>query len=196
MSDTTKDLIDHELISRANTRLATAAGRLRTASDDLDTAKTALARAERAASQSPNLENEIALEQAQRAARVAEKAHEIAKDAHSAVSAWVPKARGAAHSGLYVAGLRARVAAAAKADDARVILAQAEADMRAAVSMCHEAILAGHPDIRSLNSRPITIAVTSAEEKAAIQAEGIDLETGVYGWLDFAKSQEPKEMQS
>lgn len=189
-NDVTNSLIDRELIARAGAKLDSAVSRLKTASDDMQTAKIALTRAEQAAARAPSLENETALEQAQRAARVAEKAHAAAVTAHRNIAAWVPLARGVAHSGLYVSGLRGRVAAAAKADAARTLLAEADADMRTAAVTCHEAHVAGHPNIRGLNNRPVTVTTTAAEEMAAIQAEGIDLETGTYAWLEYAKSQE------
>ena len=83
------------------------------------TACAALTLAEAAAApQMPNPENEDAMERSQRATRVAEKAYAAAMAAQKVVSEWALLARGAAHSGVYLVGIRGRIAVSAKAEHA------------------------------------------------------------------------------
>jgi hypothetical protein len=191
---TNDDLIDHALLASANARMAGASDCLKKTADDLASAKIMLNSAETAAAKAPGIENEIVLEKAQRAVRVAEKSHAAAVANHTIIETWLALAKGIAHSQLFLAGLRRRVDAAMKADAARAMLAAAETEMRAATAMCRQAYAAGHPDIFGLCNRPISVALTAADEIAAIEAQGVDLETGTYSWLTYAKSAEPKEI--
>ena len=117
-----EDYVDQEFLDRVNKRAAELASRAHLTAKDLDAAAAQAAAAEKTAAKSPSLENEAALEKADRAFRVAQKLHAAAEQESKAYSDWLPDANGAAYARLYMLGVRARITAAKKKDEAIALL--------------------------------------------------------------------------
>ncbi len=194
------DLVDQTLIAASAEKLSKAQARAANATADLAVAKQQVLDAENAAHLAAEgrgklspLDAERALSEAQLGLRAAEKVAAAAAMFQEKCGEWAALAQGAAHSGLYLAGLRGRIAAAEKAEQAKALLLEAERDMQNAAAMCHQAHVAGHPHILGVSNRPQFASVTAAEERAVIAGAGVDIETGKYPWLEYVKSSEPEQ---
>lgn len=202
-----KDFIDHQLIARADAKLAAAAARWDEAYASLTNAKSICDRAKVAADCSPSLENEETLEKAELALRVAEKICIAPAGAHGKAKDWHKHVRAAAHGPQYMTGIRMRIAAAAKLDAARALLLQAEQDYLAGIAVCNAAFTAGHPHLgqgardRQLLSRHETIGTwiveggrDSAESREidAWRGNNVDPLSANGPWAESILAGEPK----
>jgi hypothetical protein len=185
------DLIDHELIARANRKAVELASRAHLSRNDLTAATSVRAAAEDAATNSPSLENEAAWEKADRAFRVAQKVSAAAEQEHRNYANWLPLAKGAAHGPLYMAGVRARIAAAKKADNAKILAEEAERDFKAAVQTIYQAHAAGHQHLRAINNAS-HLLVSEAEELNIWRAHNSDPFAETNEWVQSVLAQEPK----
>ena len=143
------ELIASGLIETAEAQHRAAMARVVTVAEELDAARTALAAAKQASDKAiagqggdPH-KAEIALEAAARALTVAGKVHAAAEQARADAADGVLTARGEAHKPVYIEGIRRRLAAAEKADKARELLAEAEADHAEATGLLNHATREG-----------------------------------------------------
>jgi hypothetical protein len=141
-------LIDHDIINGAAVRLTVAVERLSATAVDLNAATAAHSAAEdasrhAAAGDGDPMQAEHALEAAARMLAVAVKVHAAAEAAQSAAHADIHPARERGWRPVYVQGIRLRLQATKKADVARGILAEAEAEFNRATAVLNAANPAG-----------------------------------------------------
>ncbi len=148
---TIEDFKDHALFAHAQSMLEAAADHRKRSADAADAAaqklKTALENSRaaiRGRSTLSAFDAELAVEAADREHRVSEKVSQAAERNYVTVEDLAGKLRGAAFGSAYLAGVRGRISAAAKIDQARLLLIEAIGDFKAAVQLCDQAAGAGH----------------------------------------------------
>jgi hypothetical protein len=193
----TESLVDYGLIEEATGRHEAAKARAVVTSAELVTAIAANVRATAASDLAvagegalSAMEAEDHLDAAAKATRVAEKVHAAATAAVQATAADLKTATARAHVPVMLAGVRLRIAAAAKGEKAAALMADAEAEFRAGTRMIDAAATHGAPRLRQgLNERldralqHLTDLVTEAQERRAWENERLDIERGMFPWL-------------
>jgi hypothetical protein len=89
-------------------------------------------------------------------------------------------ARGVAHKPLYLYGVRLRIEAAQRGDEAREMLAKAERAYRDATNVLLLAMRNGHPDIHGATAQQTL--QSAAAERHHWASRGVDHERGVHPW--------------
>jgi hypothetical protein len=146
------DLIDGDILRAADERHQTEREWLMTTTKSLTVATTNHDAAKRASDQAiagttgDPIEAEVGLETAARALSVATRVHAAADAAHRATVENLVTAKGEAHQPVFVRGVEMRLQAARKADAARAMLAEAEADYTSATDVLRFALQAGCRD--------------------------------------------------
>jgi hypothetical protein len=189
MSDThTHPLVDQSRIDAHEQKMHRAASRHIQAGADLAAAKaahvaagTASRRAVEGFGDLSALDAEHALNAAGTALAVAEKVHAAAFAAMTKANADRNPVRGAAWAPVMMQGIKDTVAACAKADRARAMLAEADADHLAAAALMQRAVQNGTPPFAHVNNGPRVIR-TEAEELAMWRAQGVNTGTWQHPW--------------
>ena len=180
-------LIEHERIAQATERHEAAGARLKQAQADLSASKAALAEATAAAEAAFAGEGSLAPLEAERRRQAAQTAYEVAAQVVEALGsvhrksvAGIATARGLAWKPVYLEGVRERVRASRKADEARAALDEAQHDLTRADDVIRSAFVAGtpHPGDAFAPGR----LRSETEERHAWSVVGLDIERGTHPW--------------
>jgi hypothetical protein len=163
-------LVDTAVIQAAIDRLVAAVERLRLAGIAYDTAavahEAAKVASDRAAAGKGDVtpeDAEVEIEAASRAMRIAAKVLEASKRERESAHAGILPERGKAHRQVYLAGVTIRLAAAKKADLARALLVEAQADFAKGSGYLAKATENGCPPLFG-NPGPSDLLRTYVEE--------------------------------
>ncbi|HQT43870.1 MAG TPA: hypothetical protein PLD79_07700 [Halothiobacillus sp.] len=197
MSDS-KKLIDQKYIDYANDKFTAAFDRACAADAAFAEAKDKLAAAQFASTEaiagrgkvSP-MQAEDDLEAAIKVHRVAEKTLYAAKEYQQQCADWKSKAIGAAHAPMFLEGIRQRIAAAAKIDDAKSVIAEAEAAYEAGTQLIRAAKSAGHADFGDKANTPRFDRTAEQERKFWADAR-IDIQNNTTEFAAYTKQFEPQ----
>jgi hypothetical protein len=180
------DLIDHASISDWKAAHGAAYARKVQTADDLEAAtaayRKAVAASERAvAGNGDPMAAELTLETATRNLTVARKIATAAEAALARSRNREHIVRGMAHKGVYVAGIRARIAAARAADSAKAALADADRAYLDATALISRAREGGCPDVHGATDGPHVLR-SAQEELKHWASRNIDAENPIHPW--------------
>jgi hypothetical protein len=185
-------LVDQQHITEWQRQHVAASDRLTAATTAMREATVALTAAKRASERAVDghgdidpLDAEHAVVAAQRAVDVAIRVFESATAAHKRIVDWKVNASGKAWAPVYLKALRDRVAACRKHDQARALLAEAEADAQQAEALAQLAHENGAIRVHMLHVSAVLLR-PEAEVLTLLRGEGADLDAGTIRG-DFGK---------
>jgi hypothetical protein len=181
-----EDLIDHASIADWKAAHDAAHARKLATAIDLASAADAHRNAERAsdvavASGGDAMSAETTLIAAETTLRVARKVADAAAATFKRLQDRENVVRGKAHVPVYLHGVRQRIAAAAKGDAARAMLAEADDESKAASDMMRQACSAGCSDAFGGLDGPHVLR-TEIEERAHWTSRQVDPDAGTHPW--------------
>jgi hypothetical protein len=196
MGTNIESLVDASVIDRATRRHQDALARVTRAEADLSAAIAAHKTAEFTSHLAVQghgsvlaLDAEHALNDASTRLKVARKVRDAAQQSLVAADQGRSMARGQAWAPVYVDGIRQRMAAARKGDEAKRMLAQADAEHAAATASMNLAVQNGTPHIGHWHNGPRLLR-SEVEEGGIWRAERVDPDAPAHPWAAYQASQE------